>query len=106
MGKWASFCLYEWSRDSWVYPYNNSVPMVFMGSSLAILGDEKTHKYPLYSAYIGISHDWVRWARGTSLPIPWNGWIVMVQLVQCTYGVSKKRGKPPKMDGENNGTPY
>ncbi len=25
-----------------------------------------THKYLLYTAYIGISHDGVRWARGTS----------------------------------------
>ena len=36
------------------------------GRVLGILGDEITHKYPLYRAYIGISHDAVRWDRGTS----------------------------------------
>ena len=29
---------------------------VFIVFSLGILGDEKTNKYPLYRAYIGISH--------------------------------------------------
>ncbi len=35
--------------------------MVFIVFNLGILGDQKTHKYPLYRAYIGISHDGVRW---------------------------------------------
>ena len=30
----------------------DSVPMVFIVFNLGILGDEKTHKYPLYTAYI------------------------------------------------------
>ena len=50
------------------------------GHIQGILGDEKTHKYPLYRAYIGISHDRVHWNRGTSLPIPWphcvKSWLV------------------------------
>ena len=29
-----------------VYPVHVRVPIVFMGRSLGILGDEKTHKYP------------------------------------------------------------
>ena len=33
-----------------------SVPMVFIVFNLGIVGDEKTHKYPLYRASIGISH--------------------------------------------------
>ena len=28
------------------------------------------------------------------------------ELVQSYMGVSKNRGKTPKMDGENNGKPY
>ena len=42
-------------------------------SSLGILGDEKTHKYPrAIGLFIGISyHDGVRWARGTSNELPW-----------------------------------
>ena len=38
----------------------NSVPMVFIVFNLGILGDEITHKYLLYRAYIRISH------KGTS----------------------------------------
>ena len=34
---------------------NNGLPMVFIGVHLGILGDEKTHKYPLYRVYIEIS---------------------------------------------------
>ena len=65
-----------------------SGPMVFIGFNLGILRDEKTHKYPLYRAYIGISHDGVRWARGpTSLPnSPECGGIFRSFVVSKVYG--------------------
>ena len=50
---------------TYVYP-------LYLLCFLGILGDEITHKYPRAKKglYYGISHDGVRWAQGTSLPIP------------------------------------
>ena len=44
------------SRDNWVGAPNVRVPMVFSRRSLGVLGNENTHKYTLYRAYIGNSH--------------------------------------------------
>ena len=56
--------------QGWVYPVHVRVLQWYLlCSTLGFLGII-THKYPLYRAYIGISHDGVRGDRGTSLPIP------------------------------------
>ena len=52
-------------------PLTYVYPWYLLCSTLGFLGII-AHKYPLYRAYIGISyHNGVRFARGTSLPIPW-----------------------------------
>ena len=55
-------CLNERTSDGnnqgtigWGAP-NVRVPMVFSRRSLGVFGNENTHKYTLYRAYIGISH--------------------------------------------------
>ena len=62
------------SRDKWyVYPLTYVwAPWFFSWcSTLGFLGII-THKYPLYRAYIGISHSGVRWVLGTSNELPWH----------------------------------
>ena len=75
------------SRDKEGCTPNVRVPMVFIVFNLGILGDENTHKYPLYRAYIGISHGgtlvgvhptiypliFTYWLIET-IPRPYKGW--------------------------------
>ena len=91
--------LYGSQYDSYFYQGTigctpNSVPMVFIVFNLGILGDEKTHKYPLYIGLIDRDFPFgVRWARGTS-KYPFNPLCSVVILEWVLL-----RGWPPNTVG-------